>query len=77
MRIIQTKAIVKDGEIKVKVPAEFSQGEVDIVIVAENEPDEFEQRYQMAKEKGYDTPEKIMELIKQIKLEMLTEKGRN
>lgn len=77
MRIIQTKGIVKDGEVKVKVPQEFRDGEVDIVIVAEKEPDEFEQRRQIMIEKGYDTPEKIMELIRQIKLEMLTEKGRN
>jgi hypothetical protein len=27
-------------------------------------------------EKGYDTPEKIVDLIHQIKLEMLKEKGR-
>lgn len=77
MRIIQTKGIVKDGEVKVKVPQEFRDGEVDIVIVAKKEPDEFEQRRQIMIEKGYDTPEKIMELIRQIKLEMLTEKGRN
>jgi hypothetical protein len=76
MRIIQTKGIVNNGEVTVKVPTEFSNGEVDVVIVAENEPDEFEIRRQMAIKKGYDTPEKIMELIKQVKLEMLKEKGR-
>ena len=77
MRIIQTKGIVKDGEVKLKVPPEFSDGEVDIVIVAEKEPDEFELRHQMMINKGYDTPEKVMELIRQIKLEMLAEKGRS
>ncbi len=77
MRIIQTKGIVKDGEINLKVPPEFSDGEVDIVIVAEKEPDEFELRHQMMINKGYDTPEKVMELIRQIKLEMLAEKGRS
>jgi hypothetical protein len=76
MRIIQTKAMVKDGEITLKVPPELSNGEVELVIIAENEPDEFELRRQMMREKGYDTPEKVMELIKQVKLEMLKEKGR-
>jgi hypothetical protein len=76
MRIIQTKAMVKDGEVKVKVPPEFSNNEVEVVIIAQNEPDEFELRRQMMLEKGYDTPEKILDLIKQVKLEMLKEKGR-
>ena len=75
MRIIQTKAIVKDGEVKLKVPPEFSDGEVDIVIVAEKEPDEWELMSQIAKKRGYDSREKILELIKQVKLEMLAEKG--
>ncbi len=74
MRIIQTKGMVNNGEITVKVPPEFSNGEVDVVIVAENEPDEFEIRQQMMIEKGYDSREKIMELIKQVKLEILAEK---
>lgn len=77
MRIVQTKGIVKDGEINLKALPEFNDGEVDIVIVAEKEPDEFELRRQMMIEKGYDTPEKVMELIRQIKLEMLAEKGRS
>ena len=75
MRIIQTKAIVKDGEVKLKVPPEFSDGEVDVVIVAEKEPDEWELMSQIAKKRGYDSREKILELIKQVKLEMLAEKG--
>ena len=74
MRIIQTKGIVKNGEVKVKVPQEFSDGEVDIVIVAEKEPDEFEIMRQLAKDKGYDSQEKILDLIKKVKLEMLAEK---
>jgi hypothetical protein len=76
MRIIQTKGMINNGEITLKVPPEFSNGEVDVVIVAENEPDEFEIRRQMMIEKGYDSHEKIMDLIKQVKLEMLKEKGR-
>ncbi len=74
MIIIQSKGIVKDGEVKVKVQPNFSQGEVDVIIVAKNEPDEFEKRYQIMVEKGYDTPEKVIQLIKEIKLEMLKEK---
>jgi hypothetical protein len=58
------------------VPSEFQDGEVDIIIVAEKEPDEFERRHQMMIEKGYDTPEKIMDLIHKVKLEMLKEKER-
>jgi hypothetical protein len=76
MRIIQTKGIVNNGQVSIKVPPEFKNGEIDIVLVAKDEPDEFEIRHQMMIDKGYDTPEKIMDLIKQIKLEMLKEKGR-
>ncbi|GBF79233.1 hypothetical protein [Aphanothece sacrum] len=74
MRIIQIKGIVKDGEVKAKVPQEFSEGEVNIVIVAENEPDELEKMGQIAKNKGYNSKEKILELIKEVKLEMLEKK---
>ncbi|MGK7933027.1 MAG: hypothetical protein AB4041_16570 [Microcystaceae cyanobacterium] len=76
MRIIQTKGIVKNGQINLTVPSEFQDGEVDVIIIAEKEPDEFEHRHQMMIEKGYDTPEKIMDLIHKVKLEMLKEKGR-
>jgi len=41
------------------------------------QPDEYEFRRQMMKEQGYDTPEKVRELIHQVKLEMLKEKGIN
>ncbi len=76
MRIIQTKGIVKNGQINLTVPSEFQEGEVDLIIIAENEPDEFERRHQMMIAKVYDTPEKIIDLIHQVKLEMLEEKGR-
>ena len=76
MRILQTKGVIKDGEIQIELPPNLSNGEVDVILVAKNESDEFEQRHQIMIEKGYDTPEKIMELIKEIKLEMLAEKGR-
>jgi hypothetical protein len=76
MRIVQTTGIIKNGEIKVKVPQEFSNGEVDVIVVAKNEPDEFEALRQLAQAKGYDSQEKIKELIHQVKLEMLEEKGR-
>ena len=76
MKIIQTKGIVKDGEVKVTLTEDCSNGEVDVIIIAKNELDEFEQRHQLMREKGYDTPEKVIELIHKIKLEMLKEKGR-
>jgi hypothetical protein len=77
MKIIQAKGIVKDGEVKVTLNEEFSNGEVDVIIVAKNDLDEFEERHQLMIEKGYDSPEKVLELIRQVKLEMLQEKGRS
>jgi hypothetical protein len=76
MRIVQTTGIVKNGEIKVRVPQELSNGEVDVIVIANNEPDEFEDMRQLAQAKGYDSKEKILELIEQVKLEILAEKGR-
>jgi hypothetical protein len=75
MRIIQTKGIVNNGTVTATIPTDFSNGEVDLVILAENEPDELEFMRQIAREKGYDSKEKILDLIKQVKREMLTEKG--
>ncbi|HEY9703213.1 MAG TPA: hypothetical protein V6C58_12240 [Allocoleopsis sp.] len=76
MKIIQSKGIVKDGEVKARVPFDLSEGEVDLIIVAKNEPDEFEVMIQQAKMNGYDSKEKILDLIHKVKLEMLEEKGR-
>ncbi|MGL6340910.1 MAG: hypothetical protein ACRC80_17440 [Waterburya sp.] len=76
MKIVQTTGIVKNGEIKVKLPQELSDGEVDVIVVAKNEPDEFEEIRQLAQAKGYDSKKKILEQIKQVKQEMLAEKGR-
>ena len=76
MRIIQTKGRVTDGALSVSLPDDFRNGEVDVIVVSPDQPDEFEQRHQMMIEKGYDTPEKVIELIQQVKLEMLKEKGR-
>ncbi|NES82005.1 MAG: hypothetical protein F6K10_11695 [Moorea sp. SIO2B7] len=76
MKIIQTKAIVKDRKLQVTLPEDCSNGEVDVIFIAKNELDEFEQRHQLMREKGNDTPEKVMELIHKVKLEMLKEKGR-
>ncbi|MGK7892083.1 MAG: hypothetical protein AB4372_00095 [Xenococcus sp. (in: cyanobacteria)] len=73
---MQTKGIVKNGQINLTVPSEFQEGEVDIIIVAKKEPNELELMRQIAKEKGYDSREKIMDLIYKVKLEMLEEKGR-
>lgn len=76
MKIVQTTGIVKNGEIKVKLPQELRDGEVDVIVVAKNEPDEFEEMRQIAKTKGYDSKEKILERIYQVKQEILAEKGR-
>jgi len=75
MRIIQTKGIVKNGDLSVSLPEEIKNSEVDVIVVSSDEPDEFDRRHQIMKEKGYDTPEKVRELIDKIKLEMLKEKG--
>lgn len=74
MKIIQTKGTVHNGEVIVKVPTTMNNGEVDVVIIAEKEPDEFDLRYKMLKEKGYDDREKLLDLIRNVKLEMLNEK---
>ncbi len=73
---MQTKGIVKNGEIKVKVPHYLSNEEVDVIVIAKNEPDEFEDMRQLAQAKGYDSKEKILELIGQVKQEILAEKRR-
>ena len=75
MRIIQTKGIIKDGDLSVSIPEDIKNGEVDVIVVSSKQPDEYESRHQMMKEKGYDTPEKVRELIHQVKLEMLKYKG--
>ncbi len=75
MKIVQTKGKIQKGKLKTKTPLEMSDGEVDIVIIAPNEPDEWEMMRQQAKDNGYDSREKIIDLIHQVKLEMLEEKG--
>jgi len=77
MRIIQTKGTINNGEITVKLTEKINNGEVDVVIIAEKEPDEFDHRYQILQEKGYDNRDKILDLIRDIKLEMLEEKINN
>lgn len=37
MKIIQTKAIIQQGEITVKVPDNFSNQEVNVIIIAEED----------------------------------------
>ncbi|MBF2058143.1 MAG: hypothetical protein IGQ45_13245 [Cyanobacterium sp. T60_A2020_053] len=77
MKMIQVKGEIKQGELKIKTPLEITDGEVDLIIVKQNqEVDEFEIMCQLGKENGYDSREKIMDLIQQVKLEMLEEKGR-
>ncbi|WP_107667530.1 hypothetical protein [Cyanothece sp. BG0011] len=76
MKIIQTVGNVQNNEIKITLKEPLNDRKVNVIIIAENELDEFEQRHQMMIEKGYDTPEKVLELIHKVKLEMLSEKGR-
>ena len=76
MRIIQTKGIVKAGVLDIVLPKNLGNGEVDVIVVSKEEPDDFENRHQAMLQKGYDTPDKILELIHQIRIEMLKEKGR-
>ncbi|MFM7577774.1 MAG: hypothetical protein ACKO5Q_12645 [Microcystaceae cyanobacterium] len=76
MRIIQTTGTINAGVLNAILPKEISNGEVDVIIVSKETPDEFEERHQIMIQKGYDTPDKILDLIHQIKLEMLQEKGR-
>ena len=76
MRIIQTKGIIKNGDLSVSLPEEMRNGEVNVIVVSSGSPDEFERRHQMMQEKGYDHPEKVRELIHKVKLEMLKEKDR-
>ncbi|MDY7005813.1 MAG: hypothetical protein SWX82_18265 [Cyanobacteriota bacterium] len=76
MRIIQTKGTVKNGKVKITVPPDFSNGEIDIILIAKNEPDEFEIMRKIAKAKRYDSQEKILNLIKKVKLEILQKKDR-
>ncbi|AFZ51185.1 hypothetical protein [Dactylococcopsis salina] len=76
MKIIQTTGKIEKGKLSAVVPKNLSDGEVDLVIVAKNEPDQFNEMRKLAEEKGYNSREKIMDLIHQVKLEKLEEKGR-
>jgi hypothetical protein len=76
MKIIQTKGMINNGDLSASIPEDIKNGEVDVIVVSPEEPDEFEQRYQMMQAKGYDNPEKVRDLIHQVKRDMLKEKGR-
>jgi len=77
MKIIQTKGKIEKGELRATAPEDLSDGKVDIVVVAKNELDQLESARKSAEEKGYDSREKILDLIHKVKLEKLEEKGRN
>ena len=77
MKIIQATGKIEKGELRAVPPEDLSDGEVDIVIIAKNEPDQLEKMRKLAQEKGYDSREKILDLIHQVKLEKLEEKGRS
>jgi len=73
---IQTKGIIKAGKLDIVLPNDIDNGEVDVIVLSKEAPDEFENRHHAMLQQGYDTPEKVLDLIHQIKLEMLKEKGR-
>ncbi len=75
MKIIQTKGKIEKGELRATAPEDLSDGEVDIVIFSKND-DQVESARKLSEEKGYDSREKILDLIHQVKLEKLEEKGR-
>ena len=77
MKIIHTIGKIEEGKLSAIAPEDLSDGEVDIVIVAKNKPDQLEEMREIANQKGYDSREKIMDLIHQVKLEKLKEKGRS
>ncbi|ELR97283.1 hypothetical protein [Gloeocapsa sp. PCC 73106] len=77
MRIIlHTRAIINNGQLKATIPSEIKDGEIDVILISQDEGDDFETMRQMAKDQGYDSREKILELIHKVKLEMLQEKER-
>lgn len=75
MKIIQTKAKIKDGKLKLPKYLDFNSEEVDVIIIAKQELDEDEKKRQKMIEAGYNTREKILELIQKVKLEMLQERN--
>ncbi|TVQ45344.1 MAG: hypothetical protein EA365_07865 [Gloeocapsa sp. DLM2.Bin57] len=61
---LHTKAIVNNGELKATIPPEIQDGERDIILIDQDQEDDFESMRQIAKDQGYDSREKIWELIK-------------
>ncbi|WP_204104374.1 MULTISPECIES: hypothetical protein [Spirulina sp. CCY15215] len=85
MRLIHTKATVENGKLFLdesldNLPAKIKRVNV-IIAIEEREnsegdrSDSYEELRQIAKANGYDTREKIIDLIKQVKFEILEEGG--
>ena len=53
MKIVQTKGKISEGELKIKVDQNFRDGEIDVVIIAKNEPDDCEKKHQFFKKRRY------------------------
>lgn len=45
MRIIQTKGILNAGVLNINLPSDLGNGEVDVIVVSKNAPNEFDSRH--------------------------------
>jgi hypothetical protein len=82
MQIIQSKAKIKNGQIILESPPQelLDNQEIEVVIIVKeaNQQEEFKQaRQEMQtafKEAGIKTREQILELIQEVKLELINER---
>ncbi|MFN5836073.1 MAG: hypothetical protein ACK47J_04940 [Pseudanabaena sp.] len=75
MKILQTKSQVNNGEITIQVSPSLNQQEVEVFIFTAEAPNELETMRQQAITNGYDSKQKILDLIQQVKREIIIEKG--
>jgi Trm5-related predicted tRNA methylase len=83
MQIIQSKAKIKNGKIILESPPQelLNNQEIEVVIILKepNKQEEFkEARQEMQtafKEAGIETPEQILALIREVKLELIEDRN--
>ena len=75
MKILQTKSQVNNGEITIKVSPSLNQQQVEVFIFTAEVPNELETMRQGAITNGYDSKQKILDLIQQVKREIIIERG--
>lgn len=75
MKILQTKSQVNNGEITIKVSPSLNQQQVEVFIFTTEAPNELETMRQQAITNGYDSKQKILDLIQQVKREIIIERG--